>query len=55
MNGQEVIDGRRETRWEMVELKGHQQQETEGKLQIHSRLSLMEHMFASLHNMQICK
>ena len=28
----------------MVELKDHQQQETEGKLQFHSRLMLMEHV-----------
>jgi len=26
-----VTDWRRERRWEMVELKGHQQQETEGR------------------------
>ena len=32
----------------MVELKDHQQQEMEGKLQFHSRLMLMERMFASL-------
>ena len=40
----------------MVELKGHQQQETEGKLQFHSSLSLMERIFASLkaHNLKIC-
>ena len=32
----------------MVELKDRQQQETEGKLQFHSRLTLTEHKFASL-------
>ena len=40
----------------MVELKGHQQQEVEGKLQRHSRLTLMEHTFASLkvRNVAVC-
>ena len=28
-------------RWEMAELKDRQQQEMEGKLQLHSRLTLM--------------
>ena len=32
----------------MVELRDCQQQETEGKLQFHSQLTLMERMFASL-------
>ena len=32
----------------MVELKHRQQQETEGKLQLHSQLTLMECTFASL-------
>ena len=32
----------------MAELKHRQQQETEGKLQFHSHLMLMEHTFASL-------
>ena len=32
----------------MLELKGHQQQETEGKLQFHSRLTLMQCTFVSL-------
>ena len=36
-----VPDWRRERRWEMVELKDCQQQETEGKLQFHSCLTLM--------------
>ena len=49
-----VTDWRRERRWEMVELKGHQQQEMEGKLQFHVCLMLMEHTFASLkvHNLK---
>ena len=40
----------------MVELKDHQQQEMEGKLQFYSHLTLMEHTFASLkvHNVKIC-
>ena len=46
-----VTDWRRERRWEMVELKDRQQQETEGKLQCHSRLTLMECTFISL---QVC-
>lgn len=32
---------RQERRWEMVELKGRQQQETQGQLQRHSHLTLM--------------
>ena len=34
----------------------HQQQETEGKLQFHSRLTLMDHMFTSLKfcNLKVC-
>ena len=32
----------------MVELNDTQQKETEGKLQFHSRLMLMKHMFTSL-------
>ena len=49
-----VTDWRRERRWEMVELKGHQQQEMEGKLQFHLCLMLMERTFASLkvHNLK---
>ena len=39
---------RRERRWETTELKECQQQEMEGKLQFHSCLTLMEHMFACL-------
>ena len=31
-----------------TELKDHQQEETEGKLQLHSRLMLMEHTFSLL-------
>ena len=45
-------DRRREKRWEMVELKDHQQRETEGKLRFHSHLMSMEHIFASL-NLQL--
>ena len=50
-----VTDGRRERRWEMVELKDRQQQETEGKLQFHSRLKSMERVFESLkvHNLKV--
>lgn len=33
-----VTDWRKERRWEMVEMKGHQQLEMEGKLQFHSCL-----------------
>ena len=36
-----VTDWRRERRWEMAELKDRQQQEMQGKLQFHSRLTLM--------------
>ena len=32
----------------MVELNNTQQKETKGKLQFHSRLMLMKHMFTSL-------
>lgn len=32
----------------MVQLKGSQLSETEGKLKFHPRLTLMEHMFTSL-------
>ena len=38
---------RREWRWEMVELKGHQQQEMEGKLQGHSWLMWMAQVLVS--------
>ena len=38
----------------MVELKDHQQQEMEGKLQFHSRLTLIENTFASFHNLKVC-
>ena len=39
----------------MVELKDHQQEETEGKMQQQSRLILMERTFASLkvHNLKV--
>ena len=39
----------------MVELKDPQQKETDGKLQFHSRLMLIERMFASLkaHNLKV--
>ena len=47
-----VIDSRREKRWEMAELKAHQQWETEGKLHFHSHLMSTEHIFASL-NLQL--
>ena len=47
MNRQEELL-RRERRWETVELTDRKQQETEGMLQFHSCLTLMEHMFASL-------
>ena len=36
-----VTDWGRERRWEMVELKDHQQLETQHKLQFHSHLMLM--------------
>ena len=44
-----------EKRWEMIELKGHQQEEMEGKLQLHLCLMLMECMSASLkvHNLKV--
>ena len=35
-----VADWRRERKWEMVELKDRQHQETEGELQFHSCLIL---------------
>ena len=40
----------------MVQLKGSQLSETEGKLKFHPRLTLMEHMFTSLkvHNLKVC-
>ena len=40
----------------MVELKDCQQYENEGRLQLHSSLTLMEHTFTSLkvHNQKIC-
>ena len=39
----------------MVELKDRQQQETEGKLQCHSRLTLMEQALVPCWNlMQVC-
>ena len=47
MNRQEELL-RKERRWETLELKECQQQEMEGKLQFHSCLMLMEHMFTSL-------
>ena len=34
----------KEWRWEMVELKDHQQQEIEGKLQFHSHLTDGKHV-----------
>ena len=39
----------------MAELKDHQQEETEGKIQHQSRLILMEHTFASFkfHNLKV--
>ena len=39
----------------MVELKGRQQQEMEGKLQFHSHLTLIECVFASfkVHNLKV--
>ena len=50
-----VTGGKREWRWEMVGLQGHQQYEMEGKLQFHSHLTLMEHTFPSLkaHNLKV--
>ena len=41
---------RKERRWEMVELKDHQQQETEGKLQFHSGLTLMAQVLVPCWN-----
>lgn len=40
----------------MVGLQDHQQQETEGKMQFHSRLTLMERTFASIkvHSLKVC-
>ena len=40
--------GKKERREEMVELKDCQQQETEGKVQLHSCLTQTEHTFTSL-------
>ena len=50
-----VTDWRREGRWEMVELKGRQQQEAEGKMQFHTRLMLMGHTLghASFESLQL--
>ena len=48
-----VTDWRTERRWEMVERKDHQQQKTEGKLQFHSSLTLMECTFTSLKSPQL--
>ena len=47
VNQQAVLQVRKR-RWETVELKDHQQEETEGKLQLHSRLMLVQRMFAFL-------
>ena len=43
-----VTDWRRERRREMVGLKGHQRQEMEGRLPLHSHLALTRHTFASV-------
>lgn len=43
-----VADWREDRRWEVTELKGRQQQETTGKLQFHSHLTLRECTFPSL-------
>ena len=42
-----VADWRRETGWEMVELKDHQQQEAEGQLQFHPCLTMMAQVLLS--------
>ena len=46
-----VTDWRRERRWEMVELKGRQQQETEDQLQWPSHLTWMEQVLAPCWNL----
>ena len=56
MNRQEELLMEEGEEVQMVELKDRQQQETERKLQFHSCLTLMEHMFASLKvcNLKVC-
>ena len=50
-----VTDWRKERRWEMVDLKDDQQQETEDKLQFHSCLMLMAQALIPCWNwMYIC-
>ena len=53
--GKKSYDWRRERRWVIVKLKEGQQQETEGKLHFHSRVTLMAQVLVPCWNqMHVC-